>query len=348
MKHPLSLPDRKFFASLHGLRGLAVLYVVVSHLGSNGFFLLPIPHDGIGKVGVWIFFALSAFLLTTHLCRDLETASSKVSPILRYVIHRVFRIYPLYIAALIGHWIVGDISKLGLVSHLLLIQGWGELWAIPVEFQYYFVIPFIAVSTAYLPRRSVTALLMAALVVAFLYGIKNPAIVFSNEINIIPKLAPFVLGSVLALLLDKNSFSRRSFYLGWSVLLTVACLVGLLVTTILYRHLDEESLSNFLAPSLSVAIAVSAVALIYAALHVNFIGKILESRLMVLLGEISFSVYLLHMFVIRFVAKILNPPSFAGAWISLGLCILCASVSYWAIERPGIHAGRNISKRLRD
>jgi hypothetical protein len=83
--------NKKFFAPLHGLRGIACLYVAVAHLGQYGLFLLPLPHDGIGKVGVWIFFSLSSFLLTTHLCRDLETTSSKVFSLLQYAVHRIFR-----------------------------------------------------------------------------------------------------------------------------------------------------------------------------------------------------------------------------------------------------------------
>ena len=40
---------KEFFAPLQGLRGIAVLYVLLSHLGNAGLFLLPVPHDAIGK-----------------------------------------------------------------------------------------------------------------------------------------------------------------------------------------------------------------------------------------------------------------------------------------------------------
>lgn len=344
MKQPSSLTDRGFFAPLHGLRGIAVLYVVISHLGNGGLFLLPIPHDAIGKVGVWIFFALSAFLLTTHLCRDLETTSSRVSSLLQYIVHRVFRIYPLYIFVLIGHMILGDISKMEFLKHLLLIQGWGELWAIPVEFQYYFIIPVIAISFLYLPRRCVSLLLMVVLTAALFYGLKQPASVFSNELNAFPKLAPFLLGSMLALQLYKKASSESREL---SLLIPLACLVGLLVTTVLYRCLAKGCLSNLFAPWLSIAIGASVVGLIYAALQPNVIGSLLGAKPLVFLGEISFSVYLLHIFVIRLVQKANDLPAGIEAWLSLGLCVLCASVSYWAIERPGIRAGKIISQKLR-
>lgn len=329
---------------LHGLRGIAVLYVVISHLGNGGLFLLPIPHNAIGKVGVWIFFSLSAFLLTTHLCRDFETTSSRVFSLLQYLVHRAFRIYPLYILVLIGHMILGDISKTEFLKHLLLVQGWGELWAIPVEFQYYFVIPFIAISSLYLPRRRVSLLLMVILAAVLFYGLKQPASVFSNELNAFPKLAPFLLGSMLALLLYKKAPPESRCL---SLLIPLVSLVGLLVTTVLYRCLANGYLSNLFAPWLSIAIGGSVVGLIYTALQPNVIGSLLGARPLVFLGEISFSVYLLHMFVIHLVQKVSDLPAGIEAWFSLGLSVLCASVSYWAIERPGIRMGKIIGQRLR-
>lgn len=344
MKQPSSLIDKGFFAPLHGLRGIAVLYVVISHLGNSGLFLLPIPHNAIGKVGVWVFFVLSAFLLTTHLCRDFETTTSRISSLLQYLVHRAFRIYPLYILVLIVHMVLGDISKMELLKHLLLVQGWGELWAIPVEFQYYFVIPFIAFSSLYLTRRGVILVLLGFLTAALFYCLKQPASVFSNELNIFPKLAPFLFGSMLALLLYKKA-TLESRHL--SSLISLVSILGLLVTTVLYRDLANGYLSNMLAPWLSIAIGASVVGLIFAALQPGLIGSLLGARPLVFLGEISFSIYLLHMFIIRAVQKANYLPDYIDAWFSLGLCVLCASVSYWAIERPGIRMGKIIGQKLR-
>ena len=197
---------REFLASLHGLRGGAVLYVVASHLGNNGLFLLPIAHDAVGKVGVWIFFALSAFLLTTNLCCDLVDAHSRGTSLLKYAIQRIFRIYPLYVFVLLVHLVVGNISGGGVVQHLLLTQGRAELWAISVEFQYYLVIPLISLASVYLRWRAVISLFLVLLVGAFIYGWIWPSRVFSNGLEILPKMAPFVLGSILALARSRLGF----------------------------------------------------------------------------------------------------------------------------------------------
>jgi len=76
-KQSLINEHREFFPALHGLRGIAVLFVVFSHLGGLGLFLFPIPHDGIGKVGVWIFFVLSDSTAKTTGQSDSELASSQ-------------------------------------------------------------------------------------------------------------------------------------------------------------------------------------------------------------------------------------------------------------------------------
>lgn len=343
--HQGSLTDREFVSSLDGLRGVAVLYVVVSHLGNGGRFLLPVPHDAIGKIGVWIFFALSAFLLTTHLRHDFETEPSKISPLLQYAVHRIFRIYPLFISVLIMHVILGDISGMELIKHLLLIQGWEELWAVPVEFQYYFIIPLIAIGALHMSRRSVVLLLMLAVMLALFYGIMQPASVFSNGLNIIPKLTPFLLGSILALFYKKSPAVPGSGS-GFVFMVTMACFLTLLVATVLYRCIGKECLSNLFAPWLSLAIGASVAGLIYSGLRPSFVGSMLGAKPLAFIGRISFSIYLLHMTVIRFVHKIPGLPPVAEAWLSLGLSVLCASITYWSIERTGIRAGKQISRKL--
>jgi len=204
-KQSLINEHREFFPALHGLRGIAVLFVVFSHLGGLGLFLFPIPHDGIGKVGVWIFFVLSAFLLTKNLYQDIKITASSLSSTIKYVVHRIFRIYPLYIVVLILHVIRGHISIIGFIKHLALIQAWGELWAIPVEFQYYLLMPVIVIIALFLSKKHTGFLLLTATIASLLYGTTHSTDVFSNELNIIPKLVPFLLGSILSLQFYSNN-----------------------------------------------------------------------------------------------------------------------------------------------
>ena len=139
--------------SLDGLRGLAVLLVLLSHMSNAQMHLLPfLDFSGLGKAGVYLFFSLSAFLLTWQ-ALEAGTASLKDPKYwLGYLLRRILRIYPLYALALtasfvITHYAPGYSPKIGsaeeLLRHSLLLQGNSIYWAIPVEFLYYLLLPLV-------------------------------------------------------------------------------------------------------------------------------------------------------------------------------------------------------------
>ena len=93
--------------SLDGLRGIAVLFVVLSHSSIEGFFSWsPLDFKGIGKTGVYLFFILSAFLLDRQIIFKLRKGQADNLYWLNYVIRRFLRIYPLFAVALIVDWLV--------------------------------------------------------------------------------------------------------------------------------------------------------------------------------------------------------------------------------------------------
>ncbi len=321
---------REFVAALHGLRGLAVLYVVFSHIGNNGARLFPVPHNGIGKVGVWIFFGLSAFLLTTGLRAELSRLPRSTA-IARYAVHRVFRIYPLYLVILAIHWVIGDMDGAALLRHVALVEGDRELWAIPVEFQYYLVVPLIAV----LSGRMAIAVLSAGLVASAVYAGIRPDAVFSNGLLILPKAAPFLTASLLLFVRPPSAWAAP---IGWGALLS------LLACTVAFRHLSIIRSLSPAAPWLSIAISIAVAGLIHGLRQPGRLATVFSAAPLVWIGEISFSLYLLHLFVIRAVFRWGLDPTLAG-WIALALSVALAACTYRLIERPGIEAGRWLGRR---
>src|SRR4051812_13974090 len=90
------VPNNDYLSGADGLRGLACLSVIVVH---SIMFAVPTAYPyiaGCGKLGVWLFFLLSAYLLTTRL--------SGGTPLSDYAFSRLLRIYPLYVLALALHW----------------------------------------------------------------------------------------------------------------------------------------------------------------------------------------------------------------------------------------------------
>jgi peptidoglycan/LPS O-acetylase OafA/YrhL len=129
---------------LDGYRGFLCVTVIANHLFSDKYTVF----DGAGlRIGVYGFFVMSAFLLTYRLLIDFEKAlsSSSYRKIIlitaHYSIRRVFRIYLPFLVYWTMHMPTHRIWEAILV---LTYKDDNHLWTIPVETQYYFLIPFIS------------------------------------------------------------------------------------------------------------------------------------------------------------------------------------------------------------
>ncbi len=158
-KQPSAGPN---LAALDGIRGLAVLLVLASHTGA--FHL-----RGHGGVGVWLFFALSAFLLTMPFAARPERAASW--PHLRhYFARRLRRIGPAYYLFLAVEFaFVGDPDLPVILRHAVFLQGDSILWTIPQEVLFYLALPLLAASHLFLFRRS-SGVTMAGLAALALFA----------------------------------------------------------------------------------------------------------------------------------------------------------------------------------
>src|SRR5690606_28459276 len=97
-------PNRLYYPALDGLRGLAILLVVVYH--NFGF----INYFFFGWLGVDLFFVLSGFLITDILLRTL----GQPNYLRNFYTRRVLRIFPLYYLALIIFLIIIPKTNLSL------------------------------------------------------------------------------------------------------------------------------------------------------------------------------------------------------------------------------------------
>ncbi|MEX0687039.1 MAG: acyltransferase [Pirellulales bacterium] len=140
-------------AALDGLRGLAVLFVLLSHASKH----FPVLHPmfnfrGAGKFGVYLFFLLSAYLLDRQIALAMRHGEQDYWG--NYFLRRVLRVYPLFTVALVLHLLL---TRLGITTvietwqdvaaHLTLREGKGVFWSIPVEMTYDLVSPVILLLT---------------------------------------------------------------------------------------------------------------------------------------------------------------------------------------------------------
>jgi peptidoglycan/LPS O-acetylase OafA/YrhL len=154
------------WVSVDALRAIAALMVLVSH----AILLGPHAPEGVAKlasrlgVGVWIFFAVSGYLIAGPFLRALLEGKSPPSA-RRFALRRAVRILPAYWVALAAILLLVTGPALAhwwqLPVHALLVQGLvpGELknfylvaWSLGVEAIFYVLVPLGALAVRRLAR----------------------------------------------------------------------------------------------------------------------------------------------------------------------------------------------------
>lgn len=175
------------YPALHGLRVIAVVFIVQVHLTAvSGFRRMEIP-EGFAWAsqafwpGMDFFFVLSGFLIGTMLLRSLK--GGKGLKLGRFYARRAFRIFPLYYVSLVLISILPQYPQVKYVSGLQPHHdgiGWREWiyltnypmdfhnvmywsWSLSVEEHFYLLVPFMLLGLQALPGHKVRLGLLTAL-----------------------------------------------------------------------------------------------------------------------------------------------------------------------------------------
>lgn len=138
--------------AMDGLRAIACLIVVLLHLRFFTYGPLTfqwtdwVPEGtgfltGVPKIGVWLFFSLSAFLLSLELLNGLS-----IQRLYTYSVGRILRIAPPFLIALIVYRVIGTtdiVSWKDVWLSFSLQTSTSHLWTIAPEFIFYLFLPFI-------------------------------------------------------------------------------------------------------------------------------------------------------------------------------------------------------------
>jgi len=345
-RHDPDFPARAHLAALDGLRGLAVLVVLASHYSSGG--LLPQPGlHGVGKSGVYLFFVLSAFLLTRNLLRQPAAQLRRPRLWLDYALRRVLRIWPLYLVVLLLSWLFHQQGWPGLYSidsaslwrHLSLQEGQSVLWSIPVEFTFYLWLPLIALglqAMAYRQWPAAAQVVMAIGVAGLVLWQWPPAQTQENDIRLGPYLVVFLCGAFAARV-DQWQAGRAPQLALWGALAVLAVLAWCVAIPMLWCWLWGLPFQATVSRNWFVFFGVLWSCLLLGVLHgPAWLRACFSWAGIGWVGRISFSLYLWHMPVIW----LLQPLQLAqrlpalAAMLVLGASLLLAWLSYWLVERP--------------
>jgi peptidoglycan/LPS O-acetylase OafA/YrhL len=349
--------ERRFYQpELDGLRFYAFLGVFVCHtLPFEGAFYrrfhLPMPWlwgavAKSGAAGVDLFFALSAFLITSILLREREETDGISLP--HFYLRRILRIWPLYflliaVGVVLAHTMAAQRLPWYYVAGYLLFAGnWvhavfgrpesicSPLWTVSIEEQFYLIWPLLM---KMLTRRGmivagiVTFLLATVSRIGFLLAGWSGGFIYYGSTSRCDSLA---LGILLALFADR--LPRLTRVARW--LLLAAGLAGWVVSSAWLNEQPGPVDMRMVLGRLIVSLAAGAI--LFACLHSR--SELLRGSWVVQLGKISYGLYMLHLTGILIMLSLFHPAwgwqLLAAKGLGFVTTVVLALASYRWIESP--------------
>ncbi len=360
-------PSTSHIPALDGVRGLAILLVLLIHVYYRG----PVVSTDqtshpllAGWLGVDLFFVLSGFLITAIL---LKTRSDP-GYLRNFYLKRVFRIFPLYYAALLGVMalglavralppllasVVADANR-HMAWYLAYAANWapalhvslgkatvalGPLWSLAIEEQFYLVWPLLMLLT---PQRWLTALLLAlmAAVAALRWALEGAWSTDAIYQATITHCDGLIFGSLLAVLARALGPGRTFFAIsaaslagGFAVLLAVF----LSAHAVHYSNPAVEVL-GFTPAALMWG------GLIGCSMFVRPLRRVMSLGLLRRLGRYSYFIYIAHWPCLLLLSQLRLPPGY----VSYALFLIAFTATMMALGWLSFTLFEQPMLRLRD
>ena len=318
---------------IDGIRAIAILSVILFHFGC-------LPN---GYLGVDIFFVISGYLITKIIFK--ETLENRFS-IIHFYIRRIRRIIPLVlfttsIALIIGLIVMipDDLENLSqsvistnfFANNILLYLTSGNYWnivneykplmhtwSLGIEEQYYLFYPlFFLIFQGKKIRYILPTLIFLTILSLLLYFINTNE---AAKFYLIPfRFFELSIGGIGAIYLKKFKNATR---------LKFVLLLGLI--SILFFSIDLPDNIKLL-----LSILITLCILLSESNNKTINYYILENKLMVGIGKISFSLYMWHQIILAFTRYFVLERINSFQYILIFIATLILSVfSYYFIEQP--------------
>jgi len=334
-----------------GLRAIAATMVVVIHTGAfSNLGWLGKNVTGAGKYGVQAFFVISGFTIAATFLRSASYGE--------FLTRRIFRIAPLYysmcgLAAVlisttvlpIPYWmehygtsldlynLLAHLSFLSFLDHRVTNSLIGVEWSIPIEVFFYIALPLL------ISRLRITKDYWIALfAMLLLSGLSRVTVrLFDGRAGWFPlTYGPYFLIGVACYAIRYSEWCnewrfRKTAYWGGAILFTATLLLGLP------------------AGSALIGFATALLIAFHKSSDSSFGIQFLDTRPMLFVGSISYSIYLWHILVLTLFNTYVSPnESLTGLWFFTAvysITLLASIGSYILIEKPTNMWGRRIAER---
>jgi len=351
------------YETIDGLRGFLALGVFIHHSAlwyqfiKTGVWNLVQSniYNQFGGTSVSFFFMITSFLFVTKL---LNSEKGQFNWLIFFK-NRIFRLFPMYYAALIviiiivmiksnwqiqsgwypfltqiKHWVWFSLVTIPDINNLkdtFLINA-GVTWSLPYEWFFYFSLPLLALLMIKKPKL---IYLIIGLAFIFIFYYKRGGYVETDYFFISflgGAIAPFLIKYTN---LKANIYTKLKSYLG--SLIIIACLI--LICQFKY------SMNIY-------CIVLSSIIFTIIALGNSLFG-VLKKPQMRLLGDISYSTYLLHG-IILYIAfnfvfsheKLIHFTDIEYSFLIFSITpivVLISYITYSYIEKPGMSIGKKLN-----
>jgi peptidoglycan/LPS O-acetylase OafA/YrhL len=361
--------DMVYFPGLNGLRFIAAFAVIITHvellkgqLGYPNCWTNPFVFN-LGGLGVYFFFVLSGFLITYLLLKEKQRFGTV--NVRNFYIRRILRIWPLYYFLIMlgffvfpyipylridylqqfladGFWLKFCLNMFMLpnlaLALFVAVPHIGQAWSIGVEEQFYLLWPWLVKRSGNF-LRTLIILFVAIMVLkaAVLYlSLRNPGDRFWSVLKAfiaMSKIECMAIGGIGAYCL----FERKERALKWIYNKYIQLSAVAFIPVLMYFTPERVQDGVHVLYSLLFMVII-----LNVASNPGTIFK-LENRLLGFLGNISYGLYMYHMFIIVIVIKFthghfgnnrLVVQNILNYTLTLGLAVALSWLSFRFFERP--------------
>lgn len=348
----------KRIPSLDGLRAVSILMVIalhtlqrlnLAHHVNKVWFLL-----GNGATGVYIFFVISGYLITTLLLN--EQKKYGIISLKHFYLRRIFRIFPplyFYVAVLAALAMMGrlPLSRMDIISALLFFRNYAthlhawaleHTWTLSIEEQFYLLWPMILLlCLRYKPgmagrvvaaRIAIVVIAVSPVIRVLTYFVGNPYFRHGIGGMFQTRADSLMFGCVIALLSGTQTFEK--IYGTAARVWWVFPVVLFLVSGIL--ELRYQNYWDF-----PIGFTVNGICIAFFLLWCvrnpeTIVGRFLNSRPMMHIGVLSYSIYIWQTFFLHEKSiTVFGGSTVFNRWpTNIFFILVAAEFSYHIIEQP--------------
>ncbi len=344
-------PQRHDDPAIEALRGFAALVVVAAHYAR---FLTSQPGAwGFASTGVDLFFVLSGYVFAPYFF-------GKPLAVGPHLVRRFFRLYPLYLLALLAYAGLKEPDPLAwshFWAHVFMAHTLQSMevaffynpafWSLPPEVEFYLVLPLLAWALARRRFAWLFGLALALHLALALAGVPGDGATprALATVHLPGLLIEFCLGAWAATLARGRASRGAALWrlaggIAWLALMCVAYAAWI-------AGGRDQSAPPWITGNIGLGAAVG-YALVVSALATRADGlRDWRARLFLLAGQLSYGVYLFHNAAAQLVERAWPHASGWPALLaSLALTLLVSFALHHAVEAPARNFGRDLSRRM--